>query len=62
MYADALGLTFLSHLILDASHLDSKQRSLLDMIECREDLYKHVLGDKKVMDRLKEGKMKIIIY
>ncbi len=32
------------------------------MIECREDLFRHVLGDKKVMERLKEGKMKIIVY
>lgn len=62
MFADALGLTFLSHIFLDATHLDSKQRGLLDMPEAREDLFKLVLGDKKVMDRAREGKLKFVIY
>lgn len=57
-----LGLTFLSHIVLDASHLDSKQRSLLDMPEAREDLFRHVLGNKAVVARAREGKVKFVIY
>lgn len=59
--ADALHLTHLSHLILDASHLDSKKRSLVDLPEARADLFK-LLGTKAVMDRLREGKMKIVVF
>ena len=60
-HADALHLTHLSHLILDVSHLDSKKRSLVDLPEARADLFK-LLGTKAVMDRLREGKMKIVVF
>ncbi|GAA5845633.1 hypothetical protein JCM9279_006055 [Rhodotorula babjevae] len=59
--SDALHLTHLSHLILDVSHLDSKKRSLVDLPEARADLFK-LLGTKAVMDRLREGKMKIVVF
>ncbi|GAA6051858.1 hypothetical protein JCM3770_005501 [Rhodotorula araucariae] len=58
---DSLHLTHLSHLILDVSHLDSKKRSLVDLPEARADLFK-LLGSKPVMDRLREGKMKIVVF
>ncbi|ORY41450.1 U3-containing 90S pre-ribosomal complex subunit-domain containing protein [Leucosporidium creatinivorum] len=59
---DSLHLTHLSHIILDATHLDAKKRSLVDMPEAREDLFKLVLGNKDIVERLKEGKCKIVIY
>ncbi|GAA5914868.1 hypothetical protein JCM8208_003033 [Rhodotorula glutinis] len=59
--SDALHLTHLSHLILDVSHLDSKKRSLVDLPEARADLFK-LLGTKAVMDRLREGKMKLVVF
>ncbi|KAL8281024.1 hypothetical protein RQP46_006703 [Phenoliferia psychrophenolica] len=59
---ESLSLTHLSHLILDVSHLDAKKRSLLDMPECREDLFRHVLGDKDVLERLRMGRMKLVLF
>ncbi|KPV75847.1 uncharacterized protein RHOBADRAFT_52866 [Rhodotorula graminis WP1] len=59
--SDALHLTHLSHLILDVSHLDSKKRSLVDLPEARADLFK-LVGTKAVMDRLREGKMKLVVF
>ncbi len=59
--AEALHLTHLSHLILDVSHLDSKKRSLVDLLEARADLFK-LLGSKPIMDRLREGKMKLVVF
>lgn len=59
---DSLHLTHLSHIILDATHLDAKKRSLVDMPEAREDLFKLVLGNKDIVERLKEGKCKIVVY
>lgn len=58
---EALHLTHLSHLILDVSHLDSKKRSLVDLPEARADLFK-LLGSKPIMDRLREGKMKLVVF
>lgn len=61
-HADALHLTHLSHIILDTTHLDAKKRSMVDMVEAREDLFKNVLGNERIMERLKEGKCKIVVY
>uniref|UniRef100_A0A0K3CDL4 FGENESH: predicted gene_7.40 protein n=1 Tax=Rhodotorula toruloides TaxID=5286 RepID=A0A0K3CDL4_RHOTO len=58
---ESLHLTHLSHLILDVSHLDSKKRSLVVLPEARADLFK-LLGSKPIMDRLREGKMKIVVF
>ncbi|GAA5876161.1 hypothetical protein JCM8547_003384 [Rhodosporidiobolus lusitaniae] len=58
---ESLHLTYTSHLILDTSHLDAKKRSLLDSPEAREDLFK-LLGSAKVMERLREGKMKVVCF
>ncbi|KAI5479298.1 DEAD/DEAH box type DNA/RNA helicase [Pseudohyphozyma bogoriensis] len=59
---ESLQLTHLSHLVLDVSHLNSKNQSLMDMFECREDLFKLVLGNKDIMSRLREGRMKIVLF
>ncbi|GAA6025330.1 hypothetical protein JCM11491_000394 [Sporobolomyces phaffii] len=58
---DSLKLTHLSHLILDTTHLDAKKRSLMDLPDARGDLFK-LLGCAKVMDRLREGKMKLVLF
>ncbi|GAA5990083.1 hypothetical protein JCM5350_001093 [Sporobolomyces pararoseus] len=58
---DSLKLTHLSHLILDTTHLDQKKRSLMDLPDARGDLFK-LLGCQKIMDRLKEGKMKLVLF
>ncbi|GAA6060132.1 hypothetical protein JCM10212_001429 [Sporobolomyces blumeae] len=58
---DSLKLTHLSHLILDTSHLDAKNRSLFDLPDARGDLFK-LLGCSKVMERLREGKMKVVLF
>ncbi|GAA5833862.1 hypothetical protein JCM11251_005990 [Rhodosporidiobolus azoricus] len=58
---EALHLTHLSHLILDVSHLDAKKRTLMDMPDARGDLFR-LLGSKKIMERLREGKMKVVIF
>ncbi|GAA5830231.1 hypothetical protein JCM3766R1_002833 [Sporobolomyces carnicolor] len=58
---DSLKLTHLSHLILDTTHLDAKKRSLMDLPDARGDLFK-LLGCTKVMERLREGKMKVVLF
>ncbi|KAM0792266.1 hypothetical protein ACM66B_004958 [Microbotryomycetes sp. NB124-2] len=58
---ESLKLLHLSHIIIDSTHLDTKQRSFLDMPEAR-DLFELVLGDKAVMERLRQDKLKLVLF
>jgi len=59
---DALSVTALTHVILDISFRDAKNRSLLDIPETRDDVFKMVLGAPLVLERLKAGKMHIVFF
>ncbi|KAG8699012.1 hypothetical protein FRC08_005549 [Ceratobasidium sp. 394] len=59
---DALSVKALSHIVLDMSHLDSKQRSLLDIPETRTDTLKGVLGNERIRERLANGKTKLVLF
>ncbi|SCV69292.1 BQ2448_2312 [Microbotryum intermedium] len=58
----SLGIDQLSHLILDVTHLDKKQRGLLDTPEVSVDLFRSLLSNKSLLDRLQAGRMKIVCY
>ena len=59
---DALSVSALTHVILDVSFHDAKNRSLLDIPETRDDVFKMVLGAPLVLERLKAGKMHIVFF
>ncbi|KAB5595259.1 U3 containing 90S pre-ribosomal complex subunit [Ceratobasidium theobromae] len=59
---DALSVKALSHIILDFTHLDTKQRSLLDIPETRVDTLRGVLGDARIRERLINGKTKLVFF
>ncbi|KAH9967882.1 U3-containing 90S pre-ribosomal complex subunit-domain containing protein [Russula dissimulans] len=59
---DALSVSALTHIILDVSYRDAKDRSLLDIPETRDEVFKTVLGAPHVMERLKAGKMHIVLF
>ncbi|KDE06532.1 hypothetical protein MVLG_03181 [Microbotryum lychnidis-dioicae p1A1 Lamole] len=58
----SLAIDQLSHLVLDVTHLDKKQRGLLDTPEASVDLFRSLLGNTTLLDRLKAGRMKIVCY
>jgi protein CMS1 len=60
--SDALSLDSLQYLILDVTHLDAKQKSVLDQKEVRDVLLKDLLGHQTVKEKLKAGRMKIVFY
>ncbi|KAG8738735.1 hypothetical protein FRC10_006570 [Ceratobasidium sp. 414] len=62
LLSDALSVKALSHIVLDMSHLDSKQRSLLDIPETRVDTLKGVLGNERISERLANGKTKLVLF
>lgn len=58
---DALSTSQLTHIILDVSHRDAKKRTLLDILETRDEVFKTVLGCPSVLGRIKEGKVQIVL-
>ncbi|KAJ6455798.1 U3-containing 90S pre-ribosomal complex subunit-domain containing protein [Mycena sanguinolenta] len=59
---DALAVNALSHIILDVSFRDAKQRNMLDIPETRDEVFKTVLGAPKVMQAIKEGKIQVVLF
>ncbi|KAI0797789.1 U3-containing 90S pre-ribosomal complex subunit-domain containing protein [Abortiporus biennis] len=58
---DALSTAQLTHVILDVSYRDSKKRSLLDIPETRDEVFKLVLGCPKVIQGIKSGKIQVVL-
>jgi protein CMS1 len=48
--------------MLDVSFRDAKNRSLLDIPETRDELFKTVFGAPLVMERLNAGKLHIALF
>ncbi len=48
--------------MLDVTFRDAKNRSMLDIPETRDELFKMVLGAPLVMERLKAGKIHIVLF
>lgn len=59
---DALSVSALTHLMLDVSYHDAKNRCLLDIPETRDEVFKTVLGAPVIMERLKAGKIHIVLF
>ncbi|KAF9228002.1 hypothetical protein BS17DRAFT_415778 [Gyrodon lividus] len=58
----ALAVSQLTHIILDISFRDAKNRNLLDIPETREEVFKIVLGAPKVLEGIKEGKIQVALF
>jgi protein CMS1 len=59
--ADALLISSTTHLLLDVSHRDAKKQTLLDIPDTRVALFKALLANPKVMERLREGRLKLVL-
>jgi protein CMS1 len=62
MIIDALGVSALSHVILDVTYQDAKKRSLLDIPETRDEVFQYVLGAPKLLNAVKQGKVQIVLF
>ncbi|GAA93438.1 uncharacterized protein L969DRAFT_104787 [Mixia osmundae IAM 14324] len=62
LHADSLQLSSCSFLVLDGSFRDAKNRQMLDLPEVRAALFKNVLQDPRVSQRLEQGKLKLVLY
>ncbi|KAJ7905280.1 U3-containing 90S pre-ribosomal complex subunit-domain containing protein [Mycena olivaceomarginata] len=59
---DALAVNALSHIILDVSFRDAKNRNILDIPETRDEVFKTVIGAPKVLQAIKEGKIQVVLF
>ncbi|KAI0062233.1 hypothetical protein BV25DRAFT_1885432 [Artomyces pyxidatus] len=59
---DALTVSALTHIILDVSYRDAKKRSLLDIPETRDEVFKTVLGAPQVLQAIQAGKIQIVLF
>lgn len=59
---DAFSLSALTHVILDVSYRDAKNRCLFDIPETRDEIFKTVLGAPLVIEWLKAGKVHIVLF
>lgn len=59
---DALSVSALTHVVLDVSYRDAKNRCLFDIPETRDELFKTVLGAPLVMEGLKAGKIHVVLF
>ncbi|KDQ33539.1 hypothetical protein PLEOSDRAFT_1033067 [Pleurotus ostreatus PC15] len=59
---NALATSQLTHIMLDITYHDAKKRSLLDIPETRDQVFKQVLGEPKVLKAIKEGKVQVVLF
>ncbi|KIY65043.1 hypothetical protein CYLTODRAFT_76772 [Cylindrobasidium torrendii FP15055 ss-10] len=59
---ESLSTTALSHIILDVTLRDAKERTLFDIPETRDEVFKTVLGIPQILKAIKEGKVEIVLF
>jgi protein CMS1 len=59
---ESLSVVALTHVVLDVSYRDAKNRCLFDIPETRDELFKTVLGAPLVIEGLKAGKIHVVLF
>lgn len=59
---DALSFSALTHIMLDVTFRDAKKRTLLDIPETRDEVFKTVLGGPRVREALKQRKIQVVLF
>ncbi|KAH7107448.1 U3-containing 90S pre-ribosomal complex subunit-domain containing protein [Auriculariales sp. MPI-PUGE-AT-0066] len=59
---DCLSLDALSHIIIDFTYQDSKKRTIFDIPETRQELFKTVFANDRLKRALQSGKVKLVLF
>jgi len=59
---DALNVSALSHILLDITYRDAKNRNLLEIPETRDEVFQTVLNNEAVLKGIQEGKIQLILF
>lgn len=62
IFVDALSISALTHIILDISFIDIKKRTLLDIPETRDEVFRTVLGAPQVLKAIKGGSIQLVLF
>lgn len=62
IFPDAISLKALTHIILDVTFRDVKNRTLLDIPETRDTLFKQVLANEGIRAAIASGKIKVVLF
>ncbi|KAF8520202.1 U3-containing 90S pre-ribosomal complex subunit-domain containing protein [Hysterangium stoloniferum] len=60
--ADALSLTALTHIFVDTTYRDAKKRTMIDIPETREELFRGVLGRDNIREALNSTKTQLVLF
>ena len=61
-FTDALSVSALTHIIFDATYRDVKKRSLFDITETRDEVFRLVLGADSVRKAINQGKVQLVFF
>ncbi|KAF8874626.1 U3-containing 90S pre-ribosomal complex subunit-domain containing protein [Gymnopilus junonius] len=59
---DVLNVSALSHIILDITHKDAKNRNLLEIPETRDEVFQTVLNNEGILRGIREGKIQVVLF
>ncbi|GJJ12206.1 hypothetical protein Clacol_006447 [Clathrus columnatus] len=60
--AEALTLPALTHIFLDVSFQDAKKRTIFDIPEIREEIFRGVLCRENILSALKSGQIQLVLF
>jgi len=55
-------LKALSHIILDVTYMDSKNKSIIDTLDTKEEIFKKFFTNKHILERLRSGKCSLVLF
>jgi protein CMS1 len=60
--ADCLNIDALTHIIVDFTYQDPKQRNIFDIPETRQELFRRVFAHDRLKAGLQAGKIKLVMF
>jgi protein CMS1 len=55
-------MSALSHIILDITYKDAKNRNLLEIPETRDEVFKTVFNQEQILNGIKEGRIQVVLF
>ena len=59
---DSIGVSALTHIVIDLSYRDAKRRSVLDIPETRDEVFGKILSYRSVLQGIKAGRVQIVLF
>lgn len=60
--SDSIGLSALTHIVIDLSYRDAKRRCVLDIPETRDEVFGKILSYRGIVQGIKAGRVQIVLF